>query len=122
MISNSFREFLRAVGWVACAAWLSLGIYHEVFEQDPSQFGFRNPEVEAEMKNCISDDIKVRYECKEQAILANQRSMFLVAAGHFVVIFAPPILIWVIARRMLRLRAGDMPSRPPPSIQKWRVR
>jgi hypothetical protein len=122
MISNSTREFLRVIGWLACAAWLGYGIWHEVFNQDASQFGFRAPVVEAEMKNCTSDEMRERYECKEQAILANERLQFIGASGRAVLIFGPPILVWVVARRVLRLRPGDSATPLPPSIQKWRVK
>jgi hypothetical protein len=122
MISNTTREFLRVIGWILCAAWLGYGIWHEVFRQDPSQFGFRAPAVEEAMKSCTSEDMRLRYECKEQAILANQRIMFLEAAGRAILIFAPPILVWVAARRVLRLRPGDPAAPPPASIQKWRVK
>jgi len=122
MISNSTREALRVIGWLACAAWLAFGIWHEVFRQDASQLGIHAPVVEDAMKNCTSEDIRLRYECKEQAILANQRLMFIEASGRAVLIFGPPILIWFVARRALRLRPGDPAAPPPPSIQKWRVR
>jgi len=122
MTRDSLRETLRWLGWVALAVWLGLAINHEILQQDPSQFGFRNPEVEAEMKNCTSEDMRLRYECKEQVILASQRRLFLEASGRAVLIFLPPILVWLIARRLLRPGDAGRLAQPPPSIQKWRVK
>jgi len=122
MISESRRDFLRAVGYVACTAWLGLGLYNEILNKDPSQLSFRDPEVEEQMKNCTSDDPRFKYKCAEKAILANQRSSFLVSVGHGFVIFAPPILVWIMARRWMRPRPGDPNGPPPPSVQRFRVR
>jgi hypothetical protein len=128
MNGSMFRNVLKWLGWLACAGWLLFAIDREIFELDPGQMGFRAPSVEAEMKNCTSEDMRLRYDCKEQAILANQRMQFLKAAGRWFFIFGPPIVVGMLGRRLLRerprvpLRTFDTVARRRPSIEKWRVK
>jgi hypothetical protein len=120
MIGTASRDLLRWLGWLACAAWLAGGLYVTVLSQDSGQFDFRAPAVVAELKGCTSVDRQQRYDCTEQAILSHQRLQFLQASGNFLLIFAPPILVGLLARRLSR--RPDDPASIPPSIQKWRVR
>jgi hypothetical protein len=120
MSSAAPSNILRWLGWMACAIWLAGGLYITVLNQDAGQFDFRAPDVAAELKGCTSADRQQRYDCTEHAILSHQRLQFLQASGNAVLIFAPPILIWWLARRLAR-RPND-PGVTPPSIQKWRVR
>ncbi len=112
------KGLLRWIGWLACAAWLGLGINYEILQKDPDQFGFRA--VEGELRNCAGDDAKSRYECKEQTINANQRLLFVKEMGHFALILGPPILVWWGTRKWMRKMPDD--ARVPSSIQKWRVK
>lgn len=124
--SSTSRQTLRWIGWLACAGWLAISINYLIFQTDPDQFSFRSPEVEAEMKNCTSEDMHQRYSCKEQAILSHERLKFVQALVPTALVFAPPLLVWLLARRLLRrsARRGDEDYKlePKPSIKKWRVK
>lgn len=96
------------------------------------QLGPESPDVEARMKACVSEDMHQRYECKEQAILANQRALFIKVLGAGLLAFGPPVGLLIIQRqaeRPRRRRFGGAGSAAmhnagprPPSIAKWRVR
>jgi hypothetical protein len=122
----TFRQTLRWIGWLACACWLAVTINYLIFQRDPDQFSFRAPVVEAEMKNCTSEDMHQRYSCKEQAMLSHERLMFVEALIPTALVFAPPLLVWLLARRLMRrsARRGDEDYNAdlPPSIKKWRVK
>jgi hypothetical protein len=126
LMSSTSRQTLRWIGWLACAGWLAISINYLIFQSDPDQFSFRSPEVEAEMKNCTSENMHQRYSCKEQAILSHERLKFVQALAPTALVFAPPLLVWLLARRLLRSNARrgdeDYNSALPPSIKKWRVK
>lgn len=127
MIDASLRNALRWILWLVSAVWLAVMINAQILQRDPAEFSFRAPAVEAEMKNCSSEDMKQRYDCKEQALLAHERSMFYGMAGPVTLIFAPPVILWLAFRWLMRRGSvdgddGEGEIRPPPSIRKWRVR
>ena len=112
-----------------CGLWAALVITAELVDVDPTRLGVRSPEVEAAMENCISPDMHSRYECKERAILANQRGMFVKSVGFLVELLGPPMVLWFLTTRLNKAetrRTGGRrprdPGRGPPSIARWRVR
>jgi len=104
--------------------WLAVIIDREILEADSNQMGIKAPVVEAEIKNCTSTDVHQRYECTENAILANQRSTFVKAIGLGFLMFGPPIALWLLSGWLDRFSFGGgyKPDRRPPPISRWRVR
>lgn len=80
------------------------------------------PVVEAG-KNCTSEDMHQRYECTEAAILTHQREKFVRYIGLGLLLFGPPIGLWLVMSRLTRNSVTRLrPDRRPPPISKWRVR
>ena len=105
--------------------WLAVIIDREILEADSRQMGINAPSVEAEIKNCNNAASKQRYECTESAILAHQRKTFIDAIGLGILMFGPPIGLWLLANWLDHASFGGYrvrPGRRPPSIKKWRVR
>jgi hypothetical protein len=123
-MSDVLNNILRWTGWLILAGWLAFMINREFLDVDPNLNGFRAPTVEAEMKNCTSEDMRVRYGCKERAILSGQRTQFVSWSGSVALVFGPPIVVYWLGKMIFRPRAreGDYFARRPPSIKKWRVR
>jgi len=109
-----------------CALWVALILAGELVGVDPTRLGVRAPAVEAAMEACTNPDMHQRYECKEGAILANQRDMFVKTIGFIAELIGPPIILWFLTTRLHKAdkrKSGrrDL-GRPPPSIARWRVR
>jgi hypothetical protein len=96
---------LRRAAMAVSVVWIGLTFYQEFVDVNPDKYGFRSPEVEAQMHTC-SGTFQQRYECKEAAILAKGRSSFIVWMEKVVVILGPPLLLvglfGVAARRQSR--------------------
>jgi hypothetical protein len=112
--------------WLVSAVtilWIGLMLGSELLSVGSTGFGVNAPNVELAMQSCTSEDMHLRYECKEKVILANQRQMFLKAISFCFVLLGPPIALWLLANRLRRLDTRSLrPDRRPPSIAKWRVR
>jgi hypothetical protein len=112
--------------WLVSAVtilWIALILGGELMSAGPERFGVNAPNVELAMQGCTSEDMHLRYECKEQVILANQRQMFVTAIVVGFVLFGPPIAFWLLAGRLRKMDPRSLrPDRRPPPIAKWRVR
>jgi hypothetical protein len=119
--------------------WIAVVLGLELLSFDlGDQLGPESAEVEARMKNCVSDDMHQRYECKERAIISNQLSLFGKVSGGGLLAFGPPLGMWLLARRAERpprrryTGSGAQASAQtvamqnagprPPSIARWRIR
>jgi hypothetical protein len=98
--------------------WMAVVLDRAVIEQD---WGGA-PVIEAG-KNCTSEDMHQRYECTEAAILAIQRAKFVRSIGIGLLLFCPPIFLWLVTKRLSSTSVTNLrPDRRPPPISKWRVR
>jgi hypothetical protein len=109
--------------WLVIAAsilWAAIVIDRAVIE--PGTDDNATPVIEAG-KNCTSEDMHQRYECAEAAILTHQREKFVRYIGLGLLLFGPPIGLWLGMNRLSRNSVANLrPDRRPPSIRKWRVR
>lgn len=107
--------------WLVIAAsilWAAIVLDRAVIETGPAV----SPVAEAE-KSCTSEDMHQRYECTEAAILTRQRAKFVRYIGIGLLLFGPPIGLWVGMSRLSNASVGSLrPDRRPPPISKWRVR
>jgi hypothetical protein len=100
--------------------WAAVVVDQALIEPDQSQGDTSVVDVG---KNCTSEDMHQRYECREQAILATQRSKFVRYIGLGFLIFGPPIGLWMVMSRLSSASVTNLrPDRRPPNISKWRVR
>src|ERR1700748_2111008 len=86
--------------WLVSAVtilWVALILGGQLLSVGSPGFGVNAPKVELAMQGCTSEDMHLRYECKEKVILANQRQMFLKAIGFGFVLLGPPIAFWLLA-------------------------
>ena len=82
--------------WLVTTAtilWIGLILVSELVSVDSGHFGVNAPKVELAMQGCTSEDMHLRYECKEQLILANQRQMFLKAITFGFVLLGTVLLV-----------------------------
>jgi hypothetical protein len=112
--------------WLVVTAsllWLAVILAGELTAVDPTQLGLRSPDVEAGMQACTSADMHQRYDCKERVILSNQRSTFVKAIGLGLLLFGPPVALWLLSDRLGRMDPRNYrQDRRPSPIAKWRVR
>jgi hypothetical protein len=114
-MSNIVMKWLVVV---ASILWAVIVFDRAVIEVDPSI----SPVAEAE-KSCTSEDMHQRYECAEAAILARQRTKFVRYIGIGLLLFGPPIGLWMGMSRLSSAGVTNLrPDRRPPPISKWRVR
>jgi hypothetical protein len=103
---------------LASILWAVIVIDRAVIEPDSGD----TPVIEAG-KNCTSEDMHQRYECTEAAILTHQREKFVRFIGVGLLLFGPPIGLWLGMNRLTRASVTSLrPDRRPPPISKWRVR
>lgn len=120
-MASSMRTRLKQLAVAASALWVAMTIYQEFFDVDPDQFGFKSPEVEAQMSSC-GGTFKQRYDCKEAAILAKGRDSFLIWMWKVTIILGPPIALVVLFQLAERGRRPEdeqevrrhRPRHPPP--------
>jgi hypothetical protein len=114
MSNNMMKWMVLAISIL----WAAVVIDRAVIEAGPDD----TPVVEAG-KNCTSEDMHQRYECTEGVILAKQRAKFIRYIGVGLLLFGPPIALWMGVNRLSRNNVKSLrPGRRPPSIAKWRVR
>lgn len=107
--------------WLVVAASILWGVVvldRAMIEVDPGE----NAVAEAS-RTCTSEDMHQRYECTEAAILTHQREKFVRYIGFGLLLFGPPLGLWLGLQRLTRNDVTRLkPDRRPPSIRKWRVR
>ena len=114
MSNNMMKYLVLAISIL----WAVVVLDRAVIEADPSDALV----IEAG-KNCTNEDMHQRYECAEAAILANQRAKFIRYIGLGLLLFGPPIGLWMVTKRLTSTSVKNLrPDRRPPSIKKWRVR
>ena len=128
MDSTDSRTKLRWIAMAVSALWISYTLYSEFFAVDPTQYGFKSPEIEQDMKSCTGD-FQTRYKCKESLIIDKGHESFIIWMGKMGLIFGPPLALFGALRLMSRNpndddddnNVGSGPP-PPPSISSRRVR
>jgi len=108
------RAALRGGVALLSALWIAYTIHQEFFDVDPDQFGFKSPEVEAEMKTCVGT-FQERYLCKEAIIIAKQHESFLDWLQSALLILGPPLAASALLARF------EPPPRPPDDLP-WQGR
>jgi len=120
-----YRTVLNWVTTTVCALWMGVTVYSQFFDVDPSQYGFRSPELEQKMKNC-SGSFEQRYKCKEALIIEKNNDSFLIWISKMALVFGPPAIVLALVRVAIRQREGDPVDEftppPPVSIKKRKVR
>jgi hypothetical protein len=107
--SMDSRTVLKWLAVIASAIWISVTIYQEFIEIDPTQYGFRSPEVEARMKAC-GGSFQQRYECKEAVIIAKGHDSFVIWMEKVALILGPPIVVAILIGRVGRERREPVDS------------
>lgn len=107
--------------WLVVTAsifWALIVIDSAIIEPGPDD----RPVIQA-ARNCTSEDMHQRYECTETAILSRQREKFVRYIGIGLLLFGPPIGLWMGLNKLTQASVTNLrPGRRPPSISKWRVR
>ena len=118
------RSILKWTAFIASTIWIVLTIYQEFFDVDPDRYGFKSPEVEAQMSSC-GGTFRQRYECKETAILAKGRDSFVIWMEKVAMIFGPPLAVSLLLRLYTRRQpeeTEDVPLPPRRSPGRRRIR
>jgi hypothetical protein len=119
------RMMLKWLAAIVSVIWISVTFYQEFLDVDPDQFGFRSPEVAAQMKAC-NGTFQQRYDCKEAIIIAKGDDSFLLWVEKALLILAPPLIVVFLLNRGGRSkRPGSIHNHMvhrPPSVRNRRTR
>jgi hypothetical protein len=119
------RSILKWIALIASAIWMSVTTYQEFLDVDPTQFGFRSSEVEAQMKGC-GGSFQQRYDCKEEIIIAKGYESFLVWVEKSTFVLGPPLMLALVLGWSSRDKAPNpersFDAKRPLSVAKRRVR
>ena len=127
MMATQGLDMRTVVRWIAVAAstaWITLTIYQEFIDVDPTQYGFKSAEVDTRLKSC-SGTFQQRYDCKEAVIIAKGHRSFAIWAEKVALILGPPLIVGMLLNRLGQERSSkdaDYYTKPPPPVTKRRVR